>query len=135
VPYRSPYQLAFVWLFTQAPRKEDSVIQEKANCPRSASQAVERIEHQAKSGLHFSIGIEVEHPFGPIHQAHRRSNLQFAAPRLVDLAAAHSRAKNVQFCLAHCSLEPEQQSIIEARRIVDPVFVKNKRRGQRAELE
>jgi hypothetical protein len=73
--------------------------------------------------LHLSIGIKVEHPFGPVHQTHGRFDLQFAAPGFVDLAAAHPRAKDVQFRFAHRSLQSQQQAIVETRRIVRSVML------------
>src|ERR1700743_2632010 len=109
--------------------KEDFVVEEKANCPRSASQTVEGIEDQAKSGLHSSIGIKVERSVGAVYEAHGRPYFQFSAPRFVDLPAAHPRTKDMQLGLAHCSFQSQQQAIVETRRIVDPVFIKNKRRG------
>jgi hypothetical protein len=43
--------------------------------------------------------------------------------------------EDVQFSLAHRSFEPESEAIVEAGRIVDAVFVRNERRGQRAQLD
>jgi len=41
----------------------------------------------------------------------------------------------VQLCLAHGALEPEQETVVEVRGVVDPVFVQDQRVEQGADLE
>jgi len=51
------------------------------------------------------------------------------------LTTTHARLEDVQFGLAHCAFEAEQQAIVEGGWIVDSIFVNNKRRRQCAQLD
>jgi hypothetical protein len=85
--------------------------------------------------LDFGVWVELESAVRSIDQADRCADPQFAAPSLIDLAAAHAGFKKVQLRLAHGSLEPEQQSIVKANRIVNTILIEDKRAGLTAEFE
>src|SRR5262249_50504823 len=50
---------------------------------------------------------------------------EFPARRLIPNAAIEARAQNVQLCFAHCALQPQQQSVIEHRRVIEAVAITN----------
>ena len=59
-----------------------------------------------------------------------------SSPRLALLnPALQSRPQDVEFGFTHCPFQTEQQPVIEVSRIIDPVFVKNQRVGEGADLE
>jgi hypothetical protein len=68
-------------------------------------------------------------------QADRQNQLKLAATGLVAQPALQAGADQVQLGLGHRALQPEQQPIVELRRRVDAVGIRDQRRGQRAQIK
>ena len=72
--------------------------------------------------------------FSP-HEAHGQASAQFAARRLVADSSFESGAQDVQFRFRHDALQPEDQAIVEKRRMIDAVAIADQRVGHAAEIE
>src|SRR5499433_2984994 len=68
-------------------------------------------------------------------EADRQATPQFAARRLVANAAIEARAQNVQLCFAHGALQPQQQPVIEHRRVIEAVAIADQRVGEAGEID
>jgi hypothetical protein len=60
---------------------------------------------------------------------------EFAARRLVANAAIEARAQYVQLCFAHGALQPQQQPVIEHRRVIEAVAIADQRVGEAGEID
>src|SRR6516164_3949952 len=72
--------------------------------------------------------------FSP-HEAHWQAATQFAAGCFVANSPLQSRAQDVKFCLRHNTLQPENQAIVEKRRMIDAVAISDQSVGHAAEIE
>src|SRR5499433_1041468 len=68
-------------------------------------------------------------------EANRQATPEFAARRLVANAAIEARAQNVQLCFAHGALQPQQQPVIEHRRVIEAVAIADQRVGEAGEID
>lgn len=125
-----PHQFAFARSLAQSPREQDAFVEEKFDGSGCAAQALEGGEHHAECGLHLGVRVKCEGAIGQVDQAHGRPHLELAAARLIELTAAHASLEEVQLRLAHSALEPEEQSIVEAGRVVDAVLIEDEGAGQ-----
>jgi len=110
------------------------LVLEVSNGLHRASGPLEGFEDQAERTLHLPVWIEVNHPVRPIDETHWRMHFERAAAGLVELATAHASLEDVQLGFAHGSLEPKQQSVVEACRIVNAILVEDQRGGKCAEF-
>src|SRR5262249_35287138 len=60
---------------------------------------------------------------------------EFAARRLVANAAIEARAQNVQLGFAHGALQPQQQPVIEHRRVIEAVAIADQRVDEAGEID
>ena len=60
-----------------------------------------------------------------VDQTDRQRYFQFAATGLIAHASLKACLEHMQFCFAHGAFQAEQQAVVEMRRIVNTVFVKN----------
>ena len=132
---RCPQEITLVRSGPQAAREQQTLLPEHADRLDGAASARKGLKDQTDGMLHLNVGIAADGSVGPVDQTDRRAHLELAAPGLVELATTHPRFEDVQLGLAHRAFEAEQKAIVEAGRIVDAVFVKNERRGQRAQLD
>ena len=63
------------------------------------------------------------------HEAHGQTAPQLAACSLIANAAVETRSEHMQLGLAHRPLQPEQQTVIEQRRMIDAVGISDQRVG------
>ena len=68
-------------------------------------------------------------------EANRQATPEFAARRLVANAAIEARAQNVQLRFAHGALQPQQQPVIEHRRVIEAVAIADQRVGEAGEID
>jgi hypothetical protein len=69
------------------------------------------------------------------HKTNRQAAPEFAARRLVADAAVEAGAQHVQFRFAHGPLEPEQQPVIEQRRVIEAIGIADQRVGEPGEVD
>ena len=69
------------------------------------------------------------------HVPDRQRDRQLAALGLGQLARQHPLPDQVQFCLAHRSLQAQQQPVVINPRVIDAVRVGEQHAGQRAQLQ
>ena len=60
---------------------------------------------------------------------------EFAARGLIANAAIKTGAQYVQLCFAHCALQPQQESVIEHRRVIAAVAIADQRVGEAGEID
>ncbi|MBP2449767.1 hypothetical protein JOH51_007275 [Rhizobium leguminosarum] len=70
-----------------------------------------------------------------IDQSGWQGATELAAPCLVEDTAAQPCLDHMQFGLTHCSLEAEQEAVVETCRIVDAVLVENEGVSKGADLQ
>ena len=68
-------------------------------------------------------------------EAYRQSAPEFAARRLVSDAAIEAGTQYVQFRFAHRPLEPEQQTIIEQRGMIETIGIADQRVSETGEID
>jgi len=96
---------------------------------------IKRLEQQSKGALDLEVRIEHDASCAVVHQPDWQRHLELAAARFVQDAALQARLENVQLGFAHGALQPEQKAVVEVRRGVDPVFVKDERARQSGRLD
>ena len=99
--------------------------------PRFAKEA----KHQAHRAAHFFVRVKDDPAFLVVAKTDRQGETQLAFLGLVELAALEARVQKVQFGLGHCALQPEQQSVVEVRRIVATVFVDHQGCGESTQFQ
>jgi P-loop containing NTP hydrolase pore-1 len=77
---------------------------------------------------HFAIRLAPDKAYG-------QAPAQFSARRLVPNTAIQTSAQHMQLRLAHSALEPQQQTVVEQRWMIDPVSIADKRVCQTGELD
>ena len=132
---RRPRQFPLARPGRHAGGKEQPLLPEKLDRGMERPGAGEGGKEQPHALLHLRVGVEDHPPGAVVHQAHRQPAAQLAAAGFVENAATQARPQDVQLRLAHRPLQPEQQAVVEVRRIVDAVFVEDQGVGQRADLE
>ncbi len=68
-------------------------------------------------------------------ETHRQSAPELTAGGLVANAAVQTRAEHVQLGLAHGSLEPEQEPVIEQARMIEAVGIADQRVAETGEID
>jgi hypothetical protein len=68
-------------------------------------------------------------------EAYRQAAPEFAARRLVPDAAIEAGTQHVQFRFAHRPLEPEQQTIIEQRGMIETIGIADQRVSETGEID
>src|ERR1700756_337962 len=68
-------------------------------------------------------------------EANRQATTQLAARSLVADASVKTSAQHMQFGLAHSALEPEQEPVVEQRRMIDAVGIADQRVGEAAQID
>src|SRR5215469_7973232 len=68
-------------------------------------------------------------------KANRQAAPEFAARRLIANAAIEAGAQYVQLCFAHGALQPQQESVIEHRRVIEPVAIADQRVSEASEID
>lgn len=119
---REPSELAFVRPFARTLREQNAMIQKVAHPAHGAASAFE--------GCRKPTGSRPAPQRRDRGRWRRRADtpgLQaghgtFAPARFPELAGTHAGLGKMQFGFAHGAHEPEQKTIIEAGRIVDPVL-------------
>src|SRR5213076_3646364 len=69
------------------------------------------------------------------HEAHRQATPQLAACSLIANAAVETGSEHMQLGLAHRPLQPEQQTVIEQRRMIDAVGISDQRVGEAGKID
>ncbi len=86
--------------------------------------------HDSLVGMtqHLAVGLSP-------HESDRQATPELTARRLVADSAIEACAQHVQLGLAHGALEPEQQAVIEQRRVIDAVGVADQRVGETGKID
>ena len=92
-------------------------------------------KHHAHRAPHFFVWIEDDTAFRVVAKAHRKGETQLAFLRFVELTALEAGVQKMQLGLGHGPLQPEQQSVVEVRRVVATILVDYQGCGERAQLQ
>jgi hypothetical protein len=98
-------------------------------------QPPESAEDEADDVLRLLVGIEDDLAGRPACIPDRQRDRELAALGLGKLARQHPLPDQVQFCLAHRSLQAQQQPVVIEGRVVDAVGVGEQHPRQRAQLQ
>ena len=132
---RLPVQFAFPRSAAQPLRDPQFVLREVAHRGRRRAGPREGVEQDPQAVPHLGVRVE-HHPVERVvDEPDRQGRLQLTAPGLVQQAAQQAGLEDVQLCLRHGPLEPEQEPVVELGRIVDAILVEDQRVGQGADLE
>jgi hypothetical protein len=101
----------------------DVVVDQPAQHPMQGAKLGELGEDQPHHGLDLLVRIQGCLARGAAHIADRQRDGQLPPPRLGLLAGQHPLLEQVQLGLAHRSLQPQQQPVVELHRVVDAVGV------------
>jgi TolB-like protein/DNA-binding winged helix-turn-helix (wHTH) protein len=116
-------------------RNQDAVFTKRQEHMVDAAQFGELIENVANCLLDPAIWIELDTPiFGPT-ETNRYAALKFPAPRLLPDRRHRTLPHERQLKLIHDALQPEQQSVVDHARIVDPVRLNDQRSHQSAQFK
>jgi len=77
---------------------------------------------------HLAVGLAP-------HEAHGQATPQLATCGLIANAAVETGAQHMQLGLAHRPLQPEQQTVVEQRWMIDAVGIANQRVGEAGEVD
>src|SRR5262245_63809343 len=69
------------------------------------------------------------------HEAHGQATPQLATCRLIANAAVETGSEHMQLGLAHRPLQPEQQTVVEQRRMIDAVGIPDQRVGEAGKID
>ncbi len=135
MPQLIPHKVSFTGTSQQPPWKQNPLLPERFDGSQCRTRAAKSAEKQTNHFLNLSIRIQPHLPVLIMHQADRQERPQFPPTRLVQQTAAQPRSQHVQLGLAHRPFQPQQQTVIEMLRIVQPVFIQDQRLRQRTNLE
>jgi len=85
--------------------------------------------------LNLLVRVENRLVLSIVEKADGQGTLELAAAGLVQDPALQPSPQHVQFCFAHGPLQAQQEAIVEVRWVIDAVFIKNERVGERADLQ
>src|SRR2546425_219935 len=89
----------------------------------------------ANGGNDSLIGMEADLTISLApDEADRQTAAQFAARRLVADSTVEASPQHVQFGLAHCAFEPQQEAIIEHGRMINAVGIADQRVGKSGQI-
>src|SRR5674476_1276011 len=96
-----------------------------------AARFAKEAKHHFHGAPHFCIGVRNDAALLVVAITDRQRETQLAFFRFVELTALEARVQKMQLGLSHGPLQPEQEAVVEIRRIVATVFVDHQRRGER----
>ena len=99
------------------------------------AQPPEGAEDEADDVLRLLVGVEDGLAGRAAHVADRQRDRQLASLGLGQPARQHPLPDQVQLCLAHRSLQPQQQPVVIKPGIVDAIRVGEQHAGQGAQLQ
>ena len=117
------------------PRELQTLLGEELHGGHCRTSPTESFKQHPHGLLNLLVRVYYELAICVIDKAHRWPDKQFSASSFVSDSALQPCAQYVQFGLAHGALQPQKKTIIEVRRIVDTIFIKDQRVGQRADLQ
>ncbi len=93
------------------------------------------VERQRNGAANFSVGIHDDAILIVVGISDGQRMAQFPLLCLVEFTAEEAPAQKMQLRLRHCALEPQQQPIVEVRRVVAAIRIDHQGVRQRAQLE
>ena len=119
----------------KAARERESFLLEMPDNRASRTLASEDIEEGRQCLLHLPVRIEDHAIVVVIDQSGGQAGLQLAAACLALDPALQTHAEHMQLSLAHCSLQPQQQPVVEMTRVVQAVLIEDQGSRQGADLQ
>ena len=108
--------------------------QGQQNLPRAAQLAEPR-EDETDRLLEPQVRIEAEAHLAMPDVTDRHADPQFAAPRLGSRRVVHSGAQHAEFELADAALHSQQEPVVRAARVINPVEIDDARADKTAEFQ
>ena len=83
----------------------------------------EGVQEQLDGAADFGVGVQHDDAGGVVGQAGRQAEFQLAAAGLGQQASLHAGPQEMQFAFGQGPLKAQQESVIEAGRVIQAVFV------------
>ncbi|EFK11836.1 conserved hypothetical protein [delta proteobacterium NaphS2] len=103
--------------------------------PVCTARLVERIEKEAHNMLDLAIRIKNNAAPFIVNKTHRQGKSELPFLSLVPFSSLEAGAQEMQLCLGHGPLEPQQELVVEIGRVVNPVLVNDHRVGESTKLQ
>jgi hypothetical protein len=132
---RNPNQVALAHARVDAAWERESFLVEMPDNRAGRAFAAEDVEEGRQCLLHLAVRIEDHAIVVVIDQSGGQAGLQLAAAGLALDPALQTRAEHVQLGLAHRSLQPQQQPVVEMARVVQAVLIEDQGSRQGADLQ
>jgi hypothetical protein len=134
VQERPPHGVTFLAIIG-VPRKEQTLAAKLLHCCGSRPRSTKGPEEGLDALLDLSIWIQHYMVFGVVNESDRQWTLQLTPPRFVQDTTQQASPKHMEFGFTHRALHPQQQAVIEVRRIVDAILIQYERVAQSTHLE
>ena len=85
--------------------------------------------------MHLLVGVQGNLAVGAIDQPYWQLHLQLATAGLGHLATDEASPQHMELSLAHCALEPQEQSVVEVAGVVEAFLVEDESPAQSADLQ
>jgi hypothetical protein len=108
--------------------------QGQKNLPRAAQLAEPR-EDETDRLLEPHVGVEAEAHLAVPDVTDRHADPQLAAPRLGSRRVVHPSPQDAEFELADAALHSQQESVVRAARVINPVEIDDAGTHKTAELQ
>ena len=95
----------------------------------------EGVEQQADRLAHSAVGIQDRFAAAVAGQPDRQLQPQFAAAGLGQDPAAQPGPQEMQFCFAELAFHPQEEPVVEAGRVIEPVLVQDEGVAVGADLQ
>jgi hypothetical protein len=132
---RAPQKIALADAAADTPREHHLLNPQTTHYCAGRAEIAEDLEHHRNAVADLAVGVQHDPAGTVIDQTDGQGHLQLTAARLVQDAALQAGLKDVQFGLAHRALQAQQQPVVEARRVVDPVLVEDQGARHRRQFE
>src|ERR1039458_9807173 len=123
----SPYNLAIPRPAVRSLGKSQSPFREAMYDRIGAARFAKEAKYHFYRAPHFCIGVRNDAALLVVAITDRKREAQLAFFRFVELTALEARVQKMQLGLSHGPLQPEQEAVVEIRRIVATVFVDHQR--------
>ena len=122
---RLEVQLACAWSAAVPGREGQLCLAEGPDHGEGGAGGGEGVEQQADRAAHSAVGIQDRFAAAVVGQPDRQLQLQLAAAGLGQDPAAQPGPQEMQFCLAELAFHSQEEAVVEAGRVIQPVLVQD----------
>jgi hypothetical protein len=125
VAQRFPVQLTTSWA-AEVPAGEGQVlVVEGLDDGAGRPGGGEGVQQERERAPNAGVGIQDHRAGRVVDQPDRQAGAQFTAAGLGQQPALHPCPQEMQFTFGHGALEPQKHPVVEAGRVIEPVFIQD----------